>query len=130
MHEYPKSPFKKTLPGTCWYKECYKEINNFLRLNRHHAVVGFGAPTSLLLSKIEEQDNCHRILSDFPFPYRIDQNVFSLPIFCFVNFRLLKKSSQIKAIEIHYFVPCCNKILNKFFLGIIASVHLGKGPKL
>ena len=48
----------------------------------------------------------------------------------FVNFELLKKSSQIKAIKVHYFVPSRNKILNKFFLSISASVYFGKGPKL
>ena len=56
--------------------------------------------------------------------------VISLPIFYSVNFRLLKKSSQIKAIKVHYFVPCRNKIPNKFFLSICASVDFGKGSKL
>ena len=61
-----------------------------------------------------------------------DQTTFviSQPIFYSVNFRLLKKSSQIKAIKVHYFIPYRNKILNKFFLSICASVHFGKGSKL
>ena len=47
-----------------------------------------------------------------------------------VNFGSRKKSGYIKAIEIHYFVPCRNKIFNKFFLSICASIYFGKGSKL
>jgi len=35
----------------------------------------------------------------------------------------LKRSTQIKAVKVHHFVPCCYEISDEFITGIRASIH-------
>ena len=46
----------------------------------------------------------------------------------YVKFSII--SSQIKAIQIHHFCPCCYKIIHKFLTTIGATIYFGKGAKL
>ena len=40
------------------------------------------------------------------------------------------RSGTIEAVEIHYFVPCSDKVVQKLFLGVLTSVHFRHCSKL
>src|SRR5271167_2218463 len=50
----------------------------------------------------------------------------SLPRFA----EFAEESGNFEPIEVHYFRPCCNKVLHKGLLCIVRRIDFGDGPKL
>ena len=47
-----------------------------------------------------------------------------------IYMRLLLRSGQVEAVSVHDFVPGCDKIVHKLFLGVVLGVNFRQGSQL